>query len=175
MTSDAVCKTPPVGREIKGKVVNEEGKIIAGASIKVKDPNLATVTDRDGNFSIKIGEDKKSIILVVAYLGYEIVERSVDLQNEPVNIVLKPVEFSSETMGVILIVKQPKKVDIPLLKESSNDTVPSAFTVFPNPVKGGGQLNLKLGQKFEEGYYITEIINQSGRSFYKQEIWIFKK
>lgn len=56
-------------QDVKGRVVNEEGKPLAGASIQVKGSDkLGTVTDNDGYFSLN-GVSEKAV-LVISFAGY---------------------------------------------------------------------------------------------------------
>ncbi len=56
-------------QDVKGRVVNEEGKPLAGASIQVKGSDkLGTVTDNDGYFSLN-GISEKAV-LVISFAGY---------------------------------------------------------------------------------------------------------
>lgn len=54
----------------KGKVVDQNGEPIIGATIKVKGTSNATITDFDGNFSLS----NATGTLVVSYIGYKDVE-----------------------------------------------------------------------------------------------------
>ena len=53
---------------VKGTVSDEAGEPIIGATVKVQGSNDATVTDFDGNFSIKASSNAT---LVFSYIGYE--------------------------------------------------------------------------------------------------------
>lgn len=72
--------------DVTGKVNDEKGVGIPGASIKVKGKNIATVTDVSGNFTIK--NLTESDILVITYTGYEIQEISATTKN--INVQLVP-------------------------------------------------------------------------------------
>ena len=56
---------------ITGSVVDEFGEGVIGATVKEKGTSNGTVTDFDGNFSLKA---KAGAILVVSYIGYDAVE-----------------------------------------------------------------------------------------------------
>lgn len=57
-------------REVKGSVVDfETGETLIGVGIGVKGTKEGTITDMDGNFSIKVPSAKS--ILIFSYLGYE--------------------------------------------------------------------------------------------------------
>src|SRR5512140_3581377 len=56
----------------RGKVVDSEtGEPLVFASVAVKETNVATVTNIDGEFLIKISEPQKSKNLEVTFLGYK--------------------------------------------------------------------------------------------------------
>lgn len=59
-------KTPPI--DVRGKVLDEQGLGIPGASIKVKNTEKTTTTDNDGNFSLK--DLANNAVLLISYVGY---------------------------------------------------------------------------------------------------------
>ena len=58
--------------EITGTVVDETGEGVIGATVMEKGTSNGTVTDIDGNFTLKVAE---GATLVISYIGYENVER----------------------------------------------------------------------------------------------------
>ncbi len=56
-------------RSVSGKVVDEKGEAIIGASIIVKGSSIGTSTDVDGNFTINNISD--NALLVVSSIGYK--------------------------------------------------------------------------------------------------------
>ena len=54
--------------EISGTVVDSSGETVIGATVMEKGTSNGTVTDFDGNFTIKVNE---GAILVVTYIGYQ--------------------------------------------------------------------------------------------------------
>lgn len=54
---------------IKGKVMDEEGRPLVGATVTIKNTSISTTTDVSGNFQITAGGQLKPI-LVVSYVGY---------------------------------------------------------------------------------------------------------
>lgn len=61
--------------EIKGKVMNERGDGIGGASVRIKSSNEGVVTDEAGNFEIKT--EKARPVLLVSSVGFEAQEIAV--------------------------------------------------------------------------------------------------
>ncbi len=81
---------------VKGTVSDNDGPII-GATIRLKDnPTVATISDLDGNFTIKAARGKT---LVISYLGY--VTKEVKIGAGPVNVKL---EQNSEMLNDVVVV-----------------------------------------------------------------------
>lgn len=53
---------------IRGKVTDAKGDPIPGASVKIKDTYIGTITNNDGSF--QLDHQAKEITLVVSYIGY---------------------------------------------------------------------------------------------------------
>ncbi|MGZ3750585.1 MAG: SusC/RagA family TonB-linked outer membrane protein [Mucilaginibacter sp.] len=53
--------------QITGKVVSSDGLPLPGATVLVKNGNYSTITDGEGNFSIKAPDNG---VLIVSYIGY---------------------------------------------------------------------------------------------------------
>lgn len=64
---------------VKGKVVDEYGDPLPGATVQQKGTTIGTVTDYDGNFSLSVSSDA---MLVVSFVGYKNVEISVGGKTE---------------------------------------------------------------------------------------------
>jgi len=60
---------------IKGKVIDSSNEPLPFATVLVKDTDIKTQTDRDGNFTLEV--PSRSSVLVVFYIGYEKNERIV--------------------------------------------------------------------------------------------------
>ena len=57
--------------EIKGTVLDDLGETVIGASVLEKGTTNGTITDFDGNFSLKVDAGKT---LVISYVGYKTIE-----------------------------------------------------------------------------------------------------
>ena len=64
---------------IRGKVIDEQGGALPGASVKIKDSNKAVATNTTGDFQLN---DLKAgtYVVVVNYMGYSPVETTVELK-----------------------------------------------------------------------------------------------
>lgn len=72
MTSQAVMASTTVVQQqttrVKGKVVDQTGEPIIGASVLLKGSTNGTITDIDGNFSLEnVGSNA---IITISYVGY---------------------------------------------------------------------------------------------------------
>jgi TonB-linked SusC/RagA family outer membrane protein len=72
-------------RQISGKVTDENGEPVIGASIMEKGTTNGTVTDIDGNFTLQVPENT---VLQVSYIGYLTIEEPVG-NRQMVNISMK--------------------------------------------------------------------------------------
>ncbi len=85
------------GISVKGNVLDgiSDNAPMAFASIKVKDLNINTETDMDGNYALSLLDG--NYILIVEFIGYEpITLENIIVENE--NILLDP---------VVLMAKRP--------------------------------------------------------------------
>ena len=82
---------------ITGQVVDEKGESIIGATVQVKGTSNGTITDFDGNFSLKA---KVGNTLVVSYVGYSTQDVKVTKQTG-VRVVLKE---DTEVLDEVVVV-----------------------------------------------------------------------
>jgi hypothetical protein len=87
--------TGNLSKNISGKVVDEKGEAIIGASIKLQDSYNGTVTDLNGNFTLNVPDIKKNRI-IASYIGYEKKEIPISpdsniIQLQPDNLALNEV------------------------------------------------------------------------------------
>ena len=66
----------PQNNMIKGRVTDEKGEPLIGASVTYKGTNIGTITNMNGEFSLVKKDDKKR--LTAEYIGYDPVEIQVD-------------------------------------------------------------------------------------------------
>ena len=69
---------------VKGKVIDEKGSPLPGATVLAKGTSVAVMTDLDGNFTIDM--PKNSTRLVISYIGMETQE--VAIKSTPLTIML---------------------------------------------------------------------------------------
>ena len=77
--ASAVAETTAVAASdnvtVKGKVLNEKGEPIVGASVRLKGEKVGTTTDADGVFSIKVPLHS---VLIISSIGYQLREITVN-------------------------------------------------------------------------------------------------
>ncbi|HNW98590.1 MAG TPA: TonB-dependent receptor [Bacteroidales bacterium] len=100
------------------------------ASIVLKNKNIGTASDKNGNFSLP-GIETGTYILNVSFLGYQSVQKKVEVKNEPsihVKIFLKDTSFTSRELEIIAnrekdILDQSNRVSI--ISAKSITTIPA--------------------------------------------------
>ena len=81
-------------REIKGKIVDEQGKPIGNVFVLVKNSNMGSITDSDGQFAgLEVTDDD---ILEISHVGYESQQVAVKGKSS-FNITLKTRIYTTET------------------------------------------------------------------------------
>lgn len=73
----AVAQSPTI--KVRGQVVDEQGLPLLGATIRIKDGQIGTTTDLDGNFQLEV---PGNAVLLISYVGYK--DREVAVRNRAV-------------------------------------------------------------------------------------------
>lgn len=81
---------PPV--DIRGRITDENGAPLVGASVKIKGETTGTSTDNNGNFSIEA--PSSNVVLVISFVGFETMEIA-----------------ASKASSVVLKLAETKKLD----------------------------------------------------------------
>ena len=91
---------------IKGKIVDENGVPLVGASVLEKGTNNTTITKSDGSYVINVVNEKA--VLVISYVGYS-TQEVVAKGNAPVLVKLSPLTQAMESVVVVGYGKQIKE------------------------------------------------------------------
>lgn len=95
-------------QEITGKIADAEtGDPLPAAHVIVKDTYRGTISNRDGEFSIKVRE--YPVTLVVRFIGFESQEKTITEDHGPVDFLLKP---SIAQMGEIVVTGEDPAIAI---------------------------------------------------------------
>lgn len=160
------AELPQKVEHIKGKVVDEQGTPVAGATIMIKGTIMGTSSDSAGLFKIE-SPVHGMITLLVSCVGYGSVEAVASVNTE-----IQLFQLNQSVMGDVTIVgaivRKPVK-PIPLMKPYKEGIAPSGFAVYPNPVKAGGQIRLK-GKVIEKGIYTIRLVNTGGQIIFLSEV-----
>ena len=68
-TGSGVINTPPPPITVTGKVTNDKGEPLSGATIMEKNTSNTTIAKEDGSFSITVTDEKS--VLIVSYIGFD--------------------------------------------------------------------------------------------------------
>ncbi len=94
-------------RTVSGKVLDQQGAPLIGATVKVDGTDKGVATDVDGNFKIELPANKD--LLAVNYIGYNTQQVKLGSQDN-LNISLKPVDNSLNEVVVSGFSKKTKAV-----------------------------------------------------------------
>jgi TonB-linked SusC/RagA family outer membrane protein len=93
---------------ISGSVKDSQGTPLVAASVKVKGTNAGTLTNKDGAFTIKLPSGKT--VLIVSYVGFEVIEVNTASKDFSSTIVLK--EATSLKDVVVVGYGTQRKADV---------------------------------------------------------------
>src|SRR5690606_38422314 len=79
-------------RTLTGKVLDEAGAPLVGATVKVKGTTLATTTDNDGVFTLEVADNAQT--LEVSFIGYTMKEAPI--VGTDITVQLRSEEHTSE-------------------------------------------------------------------------------
>ncbi len=136
---DKSKKTEEMAFAVEGTVTDESnGETIPGVNILVKDSNIGTVTDIEGNYKITVPDE--SSILTFSYIGYSTQEVAVNGRST-INVVMSG---DVSDMEEVIVVGYGKKKKINLLgavsaissEELGNQSITSAGQALMGRVAG---------------------------------------
>ena len=136
------CKQQPNGKiligpktaaeliEVSGRVVDEKGNPIPGASVVVYGTQLGVATDVDGHYTLQVQPDG---VLRVSFVGYKTETVNVDGKTR-VNVILNPTSENIEEVQVVAFGTQKKESVVsaittvrPMDLKSSNSDLTASF------------------------------------------------
>lgn len=98
----SVCASGTFAQErlIKGRIVDEAGEPLAGATIIIKGTQNGTAADENGNFQISVSAP--DAVLVISYYGMEDQDVRAGDGNTSLNVTLKSSEATSLSEAVVI-------------------------------------------------------------------------
>ena len=162
--------TPPNSNIIQGKVTDEKGEPIIGASVAYKGTNIGTITNMNGEFSLVKKEGKKQ--LTAQFIGYDPVEIPVDTSQT----MLIAMNENKQTLNEVVVVgygtnKNKKSTTVVTAKEQADKDIT------PQPVIGKRKYQKYLKENLvrptdekcaqvKGKVVLTFLVNKEGRPFY---------
>ena len=104
-TEKLAVMLPPF--DIKGRVTDEDGNPLAGASVKLKGSDLGTATDANGNFTLEV--PGAGGVLRISYIGHQPAEVSVSKSGDIVIRLMKMEAAIEEVVVTALGIKRQEK------------------------------------------------------------------
>lgn len=150
---------------ISGRVMLENKKPVAGASVSIKDSYDGGTTDSAGNFNFQSAETGKQV-LIVSFIGYEDLTDTIFIAGNPVNLTLtihpKPTALDAVviTAGTFAAGDAQKSTELSALDivttANSNADITSAIKTLPGAQQVGESegLFVRGGTSDESKIYI---------------------
>ena len=163
----------PQNNMIKGRVTNEKGEPLIGASVTYKGTNIGTITNMNGEFSLVKKDDKKR--LTAEYIGYDPVEIQVDTSRTMLIAMNENKQALNEVVVVGYGAKKNKKSVTAGSDAKVKEQTEKEITLQPVIGKRSYQKYLKehLVRPTDEKcaqvkgkVVLTFLINKEGRPFY---------
>jgi len=97
---------------LTGKITDKEGEVLPGVNIMEKGTTNGTITDMDGNFSLKVTQNAGTI--VVSFIGYSKKEISYDLSksNSIETIKLEPEDIGLAEVNILASVAVDRQTPV---------------------------------------------------------------
>lgn len=162
--------TIPNSNIIQGKVTDEKGEPIIGASVAYKGTNIGTITNMNGEFSLVKKEGKKQ--LTAQFIGYDPVEIPIDTSQT----MLIAMNENKQTLNEVVVVgygtnKNKKSTTVVTAKEQADKDIT------PQPVIGKRKYQKYLKENLvrptdekcaqvKGKVVLTFLVNKEGRPFY---------
>jgi hypothetical protein len=156
---------------IDGKVTDEKGEAVGGATIRIKGIGQGTSTDAHGLFKLKMPDTNK-VTLIASCVGFAMKEMHVDLNTTITDTFKIEMSMNYITMGDVYVVEKKRiKTDtLRLLKNTIDDIIyKETVKVYPNPVHAGSVFNIDFDVK-DAGEYMIDIVNISGQPVLQKKI-----
>ena len=154
----------------KGKIKNKEtGEVLIFANITVNGSNVATVTNSDGEFLLKIAKDSDAKTLTVSHIGYKNKEFTIASLKPRKNVL--EMESAIIPLGEINIYPH----DPLFLVRSILNRVAENYALNPNMMKGFYRETIKKNRTYVALSEAVVNINKAGyRQMRDDQVQIYK-
>ena len=158
---------------VRGKVINEMGEPLEGATVQVMGTTNMTTTDSSGNFGlISVRED--SAVLYVTYVGMEPKEVSVgirSIEKYPLVVVMDAYPLPAY-VGMFISVEK-LEIEEPVFHKFNRFIADSlgikkSLVLYPNTARPGSLVNMTY--PLEKGRYFIRLINVNGQTMQQDAV-----
>jgi hypothetical protein len=184
---DSVAVQEPETKNIKGRIVTENGEPLPRATIQVNSTKQTIIADGLGRFSLQVNSNSDSTEITATYIGFEPVSKSLNINDNTdseISIAMKP----SVLLGDVVVISYPKTkctaivggvsiVEKITIADTINRFVAKAFKnemfkVFPNPAVKASNVNITFK---EQGTYTLQLIDNAAKLYLLKDIQVNAK
>ncbi|WPU93184.1 TonB-dependent receptor [Mucilaginibacter sabulilitoris] len=107
---------------ITGRVIDEGGLTLPGATVKIANLNKGTVTDETGSYKL-LSVPAGTYNVVVTYIGYQILSQSVTIAHKPVTVDFKLKLASNGNLSEVVVSGQMSSTLKALNQQKNSDRI----------------------------------------------------
>jgi outer membrane biosynthesis protein TonB len=121
-------------RSLRGKITDETGEALPGATVRVKGTTIGTITDAEGKFTLAVPSNEKSVEVTAAFIGFSDVTQPISTDSFA-NIALKPDLVAMSEVVVVAYGTQTREEET------------SPYVIAPKPTMGYSPYQKHLSEK----------------------------
>lgn len=130
-----VAISPDEDRKITGTIISAKDKTgLPGVAVKIKDSDIGTITDIDGNFTLKVDDNAT---LMVSYVGF--VSQEIEILNQDhVNILLEEdvISLSEVVVTALNLERDKQSLGYSISQVDSKEIITAKEDNFVNSLSG---------------------------------------
>ncbi|MDL2221790.1 TonB-dependent receptor, partial [Parabacteroides sp. OttesenSCG-928-N08] len=139
----------------RGRVTDAIGESLPGVNVRIKNTQIGTITDFDGNFQIEMKSQQATIVF--SYIGYQIVEQQVQ-SGTTVNITLREDEHLIDEVVVVGYGSQRKATLTGSVSSVTNKEIKTSTTANVKDMLSGKLPGVRVQQRTgEPGAYSSKL------------------
>ncbi len=127
---------------VRGKISEKSGETLIGVTVTLKEkPGVGSITDLDGNYSLKITDSTEQTI-VVSYVSYQTIEEKVHLKKGEVIVKDFNMETASKALTVVEVVAKSSKAKEYYMENIKKNSSTSIDYISSETMKKTGDANV---------------------------------
>ncbi len=154
---------------ISGKIIDEKGRKVENALIKIANSNLFTTSNSKGAFNIEVNENS-NLTLIITALNYE--QRNLNVQVQNIDVFMGTISITQKETQVVIVESKRIGTTIEKIKPPEIGVIPSSTGNFEDYLKLTGlgvtsNNELTSNYNVRGGNYDENLIYVNGIEIYR--------